>query len=333
MPVFHRLVSLLLLLVSVQWNRYYRGYFVSALAAPRSRLPKRQPQKSNAPKDSISISYIRPSVSLSPMDVKNVEALADLRYQEWMMDEPVETRPSLLAFRSATAEIQQERIVTSDSGDSHYGAIPFVARCQMFPPKATTKAAGTGFGGGGKIKDRVKTTKTSSSPTTTTTTTTTEEIAGAAELSPLEFQGCFDRSTSSTNNEQDTNSIHSMNAYRNNHYWYVTDVVTAQKYRRKGVAAALMKAVEDYALEHSLETTTTTHENKTVLLMHVEPENEGALKFYQRLGYEKVFSSATSAKQGGDSTIVFVDYLMGVDVDKLAENAGVSGQWLLGKQL
>ena len=36
--------------------------------------------------------------------------LGDLRYQEWMLDEDPETRPSQMAFRMATAEMQQERM-------------------------------------------------------------------------------------------------------------------------------------------------------------------------------------------------------------------------------
>lgn len=176
--------------------------------------------------------------------------LGDLRYQEWVMQEDPEARPSQMAFRMATAEVQQERMAENK-------AVAFLARDNSV-------------------------------------------VVGSAELSAIELQGC-----------DNNNEVESSSKCR---YLYVTDVVTASAHRRKGVAATLMEAVEQHALElHD------RYKQSTVLLLHVKPDNEAALGFYKALGYEVIVSAIKS--------------LEGLDVDRLAVNAGVKEQLLLSKTL
>ena len=284
--------------------------FSSALTTPslpNHRQPPQRHSKDTSTSGTISIHRIpSTSSSSSSQAVDLLEALADLRYQEWMMDEPPERRPSVMAFRSATAEIQQERMDDQ--------AIPFLAHWNE-----------------GTDHD---------------SSSSTAEVVGSAELSPIEFNGCFDlgataaaSTTTATTTLLASSNNTNISTYNHNQYWYITDVVTARTHRRKGIASELMKALECHASEVLLSslasttpsasattttattTTTTTTNTSTVLLLHVEPDNEGALKFYQRLGYDLLGKPDA------------VDYLTGVDTDKLAENTGVSGQLLLGKQL
>jgi ribosomal protein S18 acetylase RimI-like enzyme len=88
---------------------------------------------------------------------------------------------------------------------------------------------------------------------------------------------------------------------------YVTDVVTCRDHRRMGIGEALMVAIEQKA----------TTIGVTELFLHVNPDNEPALHFYQsqRLGYGPP------------------QRLEGLDIDRLAENAGAAGQILLSKVL
>ena len=74
-----------------------------------------------------------------------------------------------------------------------------------------------------------------------------------------------------------------------------------------------MNAIEQHALAKQ------EKQQSTVLLLHVEPENEAALGFYKALGYGIV----TAAE----------DSLKGLDVDQLAVNAEVKDQLLLNKAL
>lgn len=120
-------------------------------------------------------------------------------------------------------------------------------------------------------------------------------IVGAAELSPVELQG-----TSKRENENNDSS------YSTIRILYVTDVVTSKNHRRKGVAQALMMKMEEVAADKGCSN----------LLLHVEPSNDAALRFYQsKLGYcepdEEILAS--------------------LDVHRLAQNAGTKGQILLGK--
>lgn len=113
-------------------------------------------------------------------------------------------------------------------------------------------------------------------------------VAGAAELSPIELKGAV----------RD-------NGY-NNHYFYITDVVTAHDYRRRGVAQALMQAMEDVAIERGSD----------YILLHVEESNTAALAFYRtKLDYDEPPDEVLAV----------------LDAERLARNAGTQGQILLGK--
>lgn len=130
---------------------------------------------------------------------------------------------------------------------------------------------------------------------------------GAAELSLAEFEGAVST---------------------NRNCWYVTDVVTSSKHRRMGIANQLMDCVERYAYDHdhgkTSDGTFTTNGNRnnattTTLYLHVKPDNQAALQFYQ------------SSKRG--YAVPKFNELEGLDCEKLAENAGTKGQLLLCKTL
>jgi GNAT superfamily N-acetyltransferase len=122
---------------------------------------------------------------------------------------------------------------------------------------------------------------------------------GAAELSPIELQECFD-----TNSEEANNGSLYCGCY------YVTDVVTARTHRRMGVGKALMEAIET---EASKKGTTGT----SWLLLHVKDDNVAALNFYKRGGYLEPPAQL----------------LQKLDTDRLAQNAGTTGQILLSKPI
>jgi len=121
---------------------------------------------------------------------------------------------------------------------------------------------------------------------------------GAAELSKVEFEGTLQSAPDEKFEDSKTRL-------------YVTDVVTCSQHRRKGIASALMDALESRAFE--------IHGSNTLLFLHVKPENT-ALHFY------------TSDNRG-----YFVpreEHLTGINWDRLEENAGTDGkQILLCKEL
>lgn len=120
-------------------------------------------------------------------------------------------------------------------------------------------------------------------------------VVGAAELSPIELRGAYTFAGSTTTKDRiQTDCL------------YVTDVVTAKRYRRQGVAQALMEAAEEHARSKV---------DCSQLLLHVQASNTGALQFYRKLGYRPVSK------------------MKGLNVQTLAENAGTAGQLLLRKTL
>ena len=175
----------------------------------------------------------------------DIVALADLRYDEWILqpnqgdNDNNEYNPSRYAFRMATAELTAER-----------------SRATSFLAFLDSTYA-----------------------------------VGAAELSPIEFEGAVDDPTFKSN------------------ILYVTDVVTSSKFRRMGIANALMDAVEQSAYDMNGE--------GTVLFLHVKPDNEAAKRFY------------ANGKRGYSAPTA--DQLKGIRVDCLEENAGTTGQILLCK--
>jgi ribosomal protein S18 acetylase RimI-like enzyme len=89
--------------------------------------------------------------------------------------------------------------------------------------------------------------------------------------------------------------------------WYVTDVVTAARYRRQGIARRMMDQLETRAIQSG-----TTH-----LVLNVKRDNLSALRLYQQLGYDTPSS----------------ELLEFLDISKLEKEAGTEGQLLLEKKL
>jgi ribosomal protein S18 acetylase RimI-like enzyme len=115
---------------------------------------------------------------------------------------------------------------------------------------------------------------------------------GAAELSSVELEGVISKDTTSSS------------------ILYVTDVVTSQAHRRQGIAQALMVALEEAARERGTQ----------CLLLHVKPDNHGALAFYQsRLGYH----------EPTDTLLEQWD----LNLERLTENTATRCQILLCKEL
>ena len=113
---------------------------------------------------------------------------------------------------------------------------------------------------------------------------------GAAELSPIEVQGCV------VNDEHSATSC-----------LYITDVVTDSRFRRKGIGRALIDALEEEAINC----------NADYLLLHVMPDNQSALDFYDRLKFKPPSEDLEQI----------------LNAPKLAENAGAEGQVLLTKNV
>jgi len=143
------------------------------------------------------------------------------------------------------------------------------------------------------------------------------DAVGAAELSPIEFEGALLR-------EDDAAARH----------LYVTDVVTAREHRRKGVAGALMCALER---EAAFGGAGPMAPPATIarLFLHVHADNGAALNFYRGVGGGR--SSPTSPPPGGGASAVYgeppADVMSGIDAKRLAENAGAVGQVLLCKDI
>ena len=316
-PCYHSsmfLLGLQLIIISLLVIHHDNNSYALALAFPSqrkrssgggfgSRHPRDDGSKSSSNSESKSSqsNSIQVSVAKSFADM---QSLADLRYQEWIVHVPKDDYvPSRPAFRMATAEIHQER--------SEEHAVTFLARLRSI-------------------------------------------VVGAAELSPIELQGCFHTTGTNNNvNNGDTektsgtssSATTTYNNVNNNYqYWYVTDVVTARTHRRMGVAKTLMEGLEQYAdkvLREEVKQQRRTAASpsasssgmmQTVFLLHVKPDNDAALGFYRTLGYKDMASSSTSTSSG-TATTVDDPCIQGLNVDQLAENAGVEDQYLLIKTL
>jgi len=121
-----------------------------------------------------------------------------------------------------------------------------------------------------------------------------EAAVGAAELSPIEFENTYAKTTTGKD-KTTTNAL------------YVTDVVSSSSHRRMGVGGALMTSLEQEAARQGIGR----------LFLHVEEDNAAALDFYR------------SREYGFPGE----DVLEEIDTDRLAENAGTVGQILMSKVL
>jgi ribosomal protein S18 acetylase RimI-like enzyme len=191
------------------------------------------------------------SISIQPVQTApDIAALAELRYNEWILPLPDDQSISRAAFAGATFEIMQERTATGAY------ATPFLAR----------------------NKDR--------------------QAVGAVELSGVELEGAILPADTSVKTSS-TSSI-----------LYVTDLVTSQAHRRQGIAQALMVALEETAVERGT----------VCLVLHVTPDNLGALAFYQStLGYQE--PTEMQLEQWN------------LNLERLTENTDTQGQILLCKEL
>jgi len=71
---------------------------------------------------------------------------------------------------------------------------------------------------------------------------------------------------------------------------YVTDVLVAERFRRRGVATALLHDAAEIARAAGLRR----------LVLHVHPSNEAALRLYDKLGFERGKDTETTVELGLD---------------------------------
>jgi ribosomal protein S18 acetylase RimI-like enzyme len=229
----------------------------------------------------------------------DILSLADLRYQEWMSADP--NPPSLHNFRLATMDICQERCM--------HGATIFLAK------KTTTDdddRKSSGSGGSNNWGDE-------------------SVVVGAAELSPIELKDVIVLPTYNTIEPQQsqTQTQPQQQQINNNLIQYITDVVTSTTSRRLGVGTTLMNAIEQSAWDMGTR----------CLLLHVEVENELARRFYDKLNYIPVVVDQEEEDDDDDEITTplnleeSVGHTVYIDVNRLALNAGTTGQLLLMKEL
>ena len=152
-------------------------------------------------------------------------------------------------------------------------------------------------------------------------------LVGAAELSPIELKDVIVLPDCSTMEQQQQQQLNS------NLLQYVTDVVTSSTSRRLGVGSILMNAIEKSAWDMGTR----------CLLLHVEADNDMALRFYEKLNYVHVGQEDETTKPFGVDSIIggvvslnlesSVGRMIPIDTNRLALNAGTTGQLLLMKEL
>ena len=257
-------------------------YFAHALSSGSLAQRNRQRARPTAPGTKTN----EVVVTASPVQTQaDIVALADLRYDEWIANDNASDGddypssdpplPSRYAFRMATAEIAAER--------TEGGAVAFLAKLA---------AAGT-----------QPTAHTNTDGKSDDITVLSKGLpVGAAELSPIEFDGAITRQLSQ---DKDTSTAQQPTRL------YVTDVVTSSKHRRMGIANTLMDALESFALEK--------FGTDTMLYLHVKNDNAAAQKFYQNP--KRGYVAPTS------------EQLQNIDVRRLEDNAGTAGQILMCKSL
>jgi len=210
-------------------------------------------------------------------DVKSqtdVISLADLRYNEWIATAN-DDKESTISSSLPQPSLRSFRMATSEMVQERYeqGAIAFLAHVEI------------------NMKND-------------------NEVVGAAELSPIEFDQCIIHS-----NEKESSSYAD-----NNHatFLYVTDVVTSLNHRRMGIGNALMERVEDEASSRKGLQRDDTSTTTAWILLHVEHDNQGATKFYKKRGYRTLPTDIHDQ----------------INHDRFEENTGTNGQQLLlGKEI
>ena len=204
--------------------------------------------------------------------------------------------PSIQNFRLATVEIYQER-----SAD---GAMVFLAK------EANNKNNNNHNDG---LVNHQETGSENS------------VVVGAAELSHIELKDVIVFLPNIHNEEQQiNNNVDNNNNSSSNLLRYVADVVTSSSSRRLGVGSILMKSVEKSACDLGTR----------CLLLHVEDDNEMARRFYEKLNYVYVDESIDSCD--GMASLHLERTAGGtinIDINRLAVNAGTTGQLLMMKEL
>ena len=220
--------------------------------------------------------------------------------------------PSLHNFRLATVDICQERCMD--------GATIFLAKKTTDDDDDDTRSSSDNYWGDESV------------------------VVGAAELSPIELKDVIVLPTYNTIDQQQqqpqSQPQQQQQQINSNLLQYITDVVTSTTARRLGVGSTLMNAIEKTAWDMGTR----------CLLLHVEVENELARRFYDKLNYVPVVVdqqeedddevSTTGTLFGVESIGVTplnleesVGHTVYIDVNRLAMNAGTTGQLLLMKEL
>jgi len=150
---------------------------------------------------------------------------------------------------------------------------------------------------------------------------------GAAELSPVEFKNTLKTISPLSSTTQ--------TILNKNQLWYVTDVVTSQAHRRRGIGKSMIMEMEKICKDDK---------GGKAVFLHVEKENKNALKFYEKFGYAIIHTSQEEKGMNRNDKkmiwniplhhkIIQENTELVLDLYQLAENAGTKGQLLLVKTL
>ena len=301
------MMALLLLLLLVAQLQLVSPFSIRAPPPSSSPSSPSPPLQRNNPNNIIQVTTVNSN--------DDILALADLRYQEWMANDP--NPPKLSSFRMATAEIYHERrmegsvvflatMLNGDDNDDDDGIVD---------GQGVDKCDGTNNGGVVVV------------------------TIGAAELSPIELQGVF-RTHDEKGNTDNNTATKSL---------YITDVVTSSSHRRLGIGSELMTALERKAweMESKLVFLHVAHDNVGARRFYerlgydnvwdcednnVDTEVEGreagddshdGMVYFSLEEPSMVTSTPSKGKQG----------IITMDAKRLAVNASTIGQQLMMKRI
>ena len=349
-PLLILLVLHLLLLIRCSYN--LEPVLALALSPPHLRTSRKQHHQENAratrrlrrPTISSFTSTVSSSLCSSNSNSidqnQNVEvsivqsnndilSLANIRYQEWMITNDNESDsdhhhhpppPSIQTFRLATAEIYQER--------SLQGSLVFLAKTMN---NSNSNNSNKNDDDDSLIYNDKEAAKSDISSVSVVA------VVGAAELSPIELKDVI-ISTNLSDSAKQRQQQQQQLLQQDNHniIRYVTDVVTSSSSRRLGIGSLLMNTLEKTAWEMF---------GTRCLLLHVERCNLMARRFYEKLNYVYVISDGDSDvddddDDDDDGTVLLNlkgmdddELLITIDTNRLAMNAGTTGQLLMIKEL
>lgn len=252
---------------------------------------------------------------------QDILSLADLRYQEWMANDP--NPPQLSSFRMATAEIFHERR-TSNEGLSLVSLATITTNTN--DKNTNNMAMMANLDGSSSI------------------------IVGAAELSQIEFQGAIISENENSPVEAAASSASELIIKP----MYITDVVTSSSHRRLGIGSKLMYNIErtasslgsqcvflhvDYDNIGAREFYKRLGYEDVVFIddlaegrrLYVSLEQKGGSDDLQILSAQSSFVDSNKSNDGRTTKEVVADIT--IDVERLARNAGTIGQVLMMKKL